>query len=193
MLDTESRWFRPFAHVFTVINAAEADQVSIRDIASLPMEGDDWPVKEGLGRLVSRLGADLPVSLNTVAEEIDWSGRDGVVVRTSKGDIAARAVLITVSIGILQSGLIRFRPALPGGHDRRHRRLLSRCRQPHRAGFRPRRVRRCAAQFHNRRRRDRTARGLPAAVRLQLHHRADRRQFRRPFDPRRPEVLPPIT
>lgn len=113
VLDTESPWFRPYAHVFTVIHAAEPDQVSTRDIAEQSMEGGDWPVKEGLGRLVARLGADLPVSLNTVAEDIDWSGHDGIVVRTSKGEIAARAALITVSIGILQSGMIRFRPALP--------------------------------------------------------------------------------
>jgi monoamine oxidase len=113
VLDTESRWFHPYAHVFTVIHAAEADQVSVRDIAAQSMEGGDWPVKEGLGCLVARLGADLPVSLNTVAEEIDWSGKSGVIVRTNKGAIAARAVLITVSIGILQSGLIRFRPSLP--------------------------------------------------------------------------------
>ncbi len=112
-LDTESPWFRPYAHVFTVIHAAEPDQVSTRDIAAQSMEGGDWPVKEGLGRLVARLGAGLPVALNTVAEEIDWSGRDGVIVRTSKGAVAARAALITVSIGILQSGMIRFRPALP--------------------------------------------------------------------------------
>jgi monoamine oxidase len=112
-LDTESRWFRPYAHVFTVINAAEADQVSAVDLASYPLEGSDWPVKEGFGRLVAKLGADLPVSLNTIVQEIDWSARDHVIVRTSKGDIAARAALITVSIGILQSGMIRFRPALP--------------------------------------------------------------------------------
>ncbi len=112
-LDIEDRWFRPYAHVFTVINAAEADQVSAVDIASYPMEGSDWPVKEGFGRLVAKLGADLPTSLNTIVEEIDWSARDRVTVRTNKGDVVARAALITVSIGILQSGMIRFRPTLP--------------------------------------------------------------------------------
>ena len=112
-LDTGSRWFRPYAHVFTVIHAAEADQVSAADIGNMTLEGGDWPVKAGLGRLIARLGADLPVSLNTIVREIDWSARDRVTARTSKGEIAARAVLITVSIGILQSGLIKFTPALP--------------------------------------------------------------------------------
>ena len=113
VLDTESRWFRPYAHVFTVINAADADEVSAADIGAMTLAGGDWPVKEGLGRLVARLGADLPVSLNTIVREIDWSQGDRVTVRTSKGDITARAALITVSVGILQSGLIKFTPSLP--------------------------------------------------------------------------------
>lgn len=113
VLDIESRWFRPYAHVFTVIHAAEADEVSAADIGTMTLDGGDWPVKEGLGRLVARLGADLPVSLNTVVRDVDWSHGDRVIVRTSNGDLAARAALITVSVGILQSGLIRFTPALP--------------------------------------------------------------------------------
>src|SRR5262249_54144671 len=36
-----------------------------------------------------------------------------IAVRTNRGTVTARAVLITVSIGILQSGLIKFRPSLP--------------------------------------------------------------------------------
>ena len=77
------------------------------------MSGGDWPVRDGLGRMMTRLGADMPVTLSTVAEEIDWSARDHVIVRTSRGALTARAALITVSIGILQSGLIKFRPTLP--------------------------------------------------------------------------------
>jgi len=63
--------------------------------------------------MMTRLGADIPVSLNTAAEEIDWSARNSVTVRTNHGQLTARAALITVSIGILQSGLIKFRPSLP--------------------------------------------------------------------------------
>jgi monoamine oxidase len=62
---------------------------------------------------MASLGAEIPVALNTVAQEIDWTPRDHIIVRTNRGQITARAVLITVSIGILQSGLVKFRPALP--------------------------------------------------------------------------------
>jgi monoamine oxidase len=112
-LDMDSPYFAPYAHVFSVIHAADPDRVSARDVMSQVSNGGDWPVRDGLGRMMSRLGADMPVSLNTVAEEIDWSARDHVSVRTSRGAITARAALITVSIGVLQSGLIKFRPALP--------------------------------------------------------------------------------
>lgn len=113
LLDTTSPYFAPYAHVFSVIHAADPDQVSTRDATTQVADGGDWPVRDGLGRLMACLGADIPVSLNTVAEEIDWSPRDHVAIRTNRGTVTARAVLITVSIGILQSGLIRFRPDLP--------------------------------------------------------------------------------
>ena len=113
LLDTDSPYFAPYAHVFSVIHAADPDGVSVRDVMSQVTSGGDWPVRDGLGRMMTRLGADIPVSLNTVAEEIDWSPRDHLIVRTNRGTVTARVALITVSIGILQSDLLKFRPALP--------------------------------------------------------------------------------
>ncbi len=113
LLDTDSPYFAPYAHVFSVIHAADPDQVSAKDVMAQVSSGGDYPVRDGLGRMMARLGADIPISLNTVAEEIDLSPRDHVIVRTSRGTVTARAVLITVSIGMLQSGLIKFRPELP--------------------------------------------------------------------------------
>jgi monoamine oxidase len=112
-LDPDGPYFAPYAHVFSVIHAADPDQVSVRDVTGQVTSGGDWPVRDGLGRMMARLGADIPVFLNTVAEEIDWTARDRMAVRTNRGTIVARAVLVTVSVGILQSGLIRFRPVLP--------------------------------------------------------------------------------
>jgi monoamine oxidase len=112
-LDVDSPYFRPFAHVFTVIHAAELDQVSARDAFAQGFDGGDWPVRDGLGRMVARLGADIPVSLNTAARVVDLSARDRVTVETDRGTLEARAVLVTVSIGVLRSGMIAFRPALP--------------------------------------------------------------------------------
>lgn len=72
----------------------------------------NYLVKEGLGALVARLGAGLPVSLSTAAKSVDWSG-EGVTVETPEGAIRARACIVTVSTGVLASGAIRFTPSLP--------------------------------------------------------------------------------
>lgn len=69
-------------------------------------------VREGLGTVVATLAEGLPIALNTQVTGIDWSGA-GVRVETSRGTLAARACLITVSTGVLNASAIRFTPALP--------------------------------------------------------------------------------
>ncbi len=71
----------------------------------------NW-IKEGYGTLVSRLGQNLPVKLNTPATRIDWSG-GGVAVETPAGTIHAKACIVTVSPGVLSAGSIKFTPELP--------------------------------------------------------------------------------
>jgi monoamine oxidase len=90
----------------------DLDALSTADFNAYPEYEINYLVREGLGTLVSYLGRALPVSLNTTAMAVDWSG-DGVRVETSKGTITSRAVIITVSTGVLASGAIRFTPALP--------------------------------------------------------------------------------
>ncbi|MCP4042243.1 MAG: FAD-dependent oxidoreductase [Gammaproteobacteria bacterium] len=68
--------------------------------------------REGYGAVVAHYGSDVPVSLSTWVEEIDWSG-DGVKVITSAGTIKARAAIITVSVGVLARNRIKFTPELP--------------------------------------------------------------------------------
>lgn len=89
----------------------DVDLVSAADSASSVGELG-YPVLHGYGNLVAAWGADVPVSLNTRVEKIDWSGR-GVTVETPKGTIKGRCALSTVSTGILASGEITFAPGLP--------------------------------------------------------------------------------
>jgi len=67
---------------------------------------------QGLGTLIAKLGADVPLSLSTPANHIVWNGRD-VTVETQAGRIAARAAIITVSSNVLAAGNIKFTPDLP--------------------------------------------------------------------------------
>ena len=89
----------------------EVSELSVRDVAS-SIESKDWFCKQGFGSLVSHYGSRLPVSLNTKAIEINWTGH-GVKVKTSHGEIQAKAVILTVSTGVLASGDLKFNPELP--------------------------------------------------------------------------------
>jgi hypothetical protein len=67
--------------------------------------------KEGYGALVAHYGQGLPVQLNTKVTAIDWSGSD-VKVKTNSGSLTCKAVIVTVSTGILASDNITFTPTL---------------------------------------------------------------------------------
>lgn len=71
-----------------------------------------YMIKEGYGTLVARVGANLPVQLETPATRVDWSG-PGVAVETPAGTIRAKACVVTVSTGVLGAGAIQFTPELP--------------------------------------------------------------------------------
>ncbi len=111
LIDLENEFIAP---LLTSISAAwtfDADQVSSAD-ATNAKGGCGYLVLNGYGNLVAAWGADVPVSLNTRAERIDWS-EGGVRVETPKGTINGRTVLVTVSTGILGAGDILFTPGLP--------------------------------------------------------------------------------
>jgi len=89
----------------------DPQRVSVADYDQL-WSGDDYVMPDGFGTLVARFGADVPVELSTPAQVIRWDG-PGVVVETGRGEIRARTAIVTVPVGILASGAIRFAPALP--------------------------------------------------------------------------------
>jgi monoamine oxidase len=69
--------------------------------------------RQGLGALLGRLAAGLPVELATPVARIHWGGRFLVEVETARGRIDARAVIVTASTNVLSAGKIRFSPELP--------------------------------------------------------------------------------
>ena len=111
VVDIGHEYAAPFLGSIASAWGLDVDLVSTADFASSVGELG-YPVLHGYGNLVAAWGADVPVSLNTRAEKIDWSG-PGVQVETPKGPVKGRVVLITVSTGILASGEILFAPDLP--------------------------------------------------------------------------------
>ncbi len=92
------------------IMGKEVAEISVKDHSS-GADGTDWFCRNGFGTLVAHYGSSLPISLNTQATAIDWSGK-GVKVETNQGVIKARAAVITVSTGVLARNQIRFSPHL---------------------------------------------------------------------------------
>ena len=86
--------------------------LSTMDVYNYGTIHTNYMVRQGYGTVVARMGADIPVQLNTPATRINWGG-DSVSVETPAGSIRARACIVTVSTGVLNAGSIEFSPALP--------------------------------------------------------------------------------
>lgn len=89
----------------------ESERISARDYQRL-WAGEDLLVPSGYGNLVARHGAGLDIRLNQPVSEIRWDG-PGVSVTTPAGTLRAQACIVTVPVGVLKAGAIRFTPALP--------------------------------------------------------------------------------
>lgn len=91
---------------------ADMDQVSTLDWYHAAWGEPELMVADGLGAVVARYGAGLPVSLATPVERVLWGGK-GVTLETPKGTVRARCAVVTVSTGILAARDIAFDPPLP--------------------------------------------------------------------------------
>ena len=89
----------------------ESSRISARDYQRL-WSGDDLIVPSGYGNLVARSAAGLDIRLNEAVETIRWDG-PGVSMTTQSGTLRAKACVVTVPVGVLKAGTIRFIPELP--------------------------------------------------------------------------------
>ncbi|MFH0301373.1 NAD(P)/FAD-dependent oxidoreductase [Bradyrhizobium sp. 31Argb] len=87
-------------------------EVSVVDKARAQDRDNAIACRQGLGTLIAKLGAQLPVALSTPATRISYSNRD-VEVNTPSGKVLARAAIITVSTNVLAAGKLKFDSELP--------------------------------------------------------------------------------
>lgn len=73
---------------------------------------------DGYGQLTQRLAGGLPIQLGTPVTAISLRDPDHIAVDTVTGRWRAAKVIITVPLGVLKSGAIRFDPPLPPAHAR---------------------------------------------------------------------------
>ena len=77
--------------------------------------GADKMVTDGYDKLTNYLAADLDVLLNEAVQSVDHSGAL-VQVQTASNSFEADYAVVTVPLGVLQSGAVAFSPALPDSH-----------------------------------------------------------------------------
>ena len=112
VIDNDDRW-APYFHMFFAQDfTRDVDQASVRDTQAFLREEEDLAVAAGLGNLLAKYGANVPVTLNSAVRKIDYSG-SRIKLETAKGCIEADKVILTVSSGVLSTRGIEFLPALP--------------------------------------------------------------------------------
>lgn len=112
VVDTNSPAFSLFDSAVRAEWGFAAPEVSTLDAARYRDTEENWAVADGYGALVQRVGAGIPVALDTAVHRIALQP-DGVRLETSQGAIDAAAVIVTVSTNVLARELIDFEPRLP--------------------------------------------------------------------------------
>jgi monoamine oxidase len=111
-VDETSSWAPLYAAWTSAVSGVSPRDTSTLDLARYRDTGENWPVRDGFGALVARIGMGLPVRLGTPVQRVDWSGTTPRL-ETAHGTIEARVVIITVSTAVLASGRMAFSPELP--------------------------------------------------------------------------------
>ncbi len=98
-----------------VICAVDAGRFSALDWRRNALGGSNLVPDGGIGAFVQRrLTGGLAIRLNTPVTRVSRGGAGGrVTVETPAGSISAGACIVTVSTGVLASGMLAFDPVLP--------------------------------------------------------------------------------
>ena len=111
-IDIKDPFFPITCHLYANLNAADPDVMSSEDYKASLYEGPDYPVSEGFGNLIKKWAKNIRVNLNTKVSQINSEG-PLVKIKTSKGTLVTKKVILTVSTGVLAGHDIEMIPCLP--------------------------------------------------------------------------------
>ena len=97
---------------FNLSYSEEPENISTLDAANFHDTSSNIPIEGGYGALIARLGAGLPVRLNTPVSAIEVLP-GGVTVATNSGSLTASAVILAVPTRVMAQGGIAVTPVLP--------------------------------------------------------------------------------
>jgi monoamine oxidase len=99
----------------SLIDAVDAQYLSVKDWRTNQLDGQNLNPPDGFGRLLCDLlvpGAG-EIRLNTSVRQILWGGSAVTIETKTAGTVEAKAVIVTVSTGVLRAGALVFDPPLP--------------------------------------------------------------------------------
>lgn len=85
-------------------------------------DGEDYLFPEGYDRIIENLAKGINIKLEEIVTEIVMDNQ-GVSVTTDKGKFYGTAVVITLPLGVLKSGMVKFSPPLPENKTQALKRL----------------------------------------------------------------------
>ncbi len=94
--------------------AADLNQISFSAVSSMHsnMTGKDLLPQGGYIRLFSEFVKNIEISLNNPVTEIDYD-QQGVNIIAKKGAYHAQYAIVTLPLGVLKAGTVKFLPKLP--------------------------------------------------------------------------------
>lgn len=93
--------------------ACDASDLSMRGWAEGKSDrGEDILLPGGYDQILKGLAAGVDIRLGHVATDVAH-GPDGVRIKTSRGVFAAKRAIVTLPLGVLRAGAVRFDPGLP--------------------------------------------------------------------------------
>jgi monoamine oxidase len=89
-------------------------EISVLDFAHSAERDIDVICRQGFGALLAKLAADLPIEMSNPVTHISFAAHGGGLdVYATRGQLEARAAIVTASTNVLLSGKIKFTPDLP--------------------------------------------------------------------------------
>ena len=85
-------------------------------LLSSEYSGEEYLFPDGYDQVFKNFIGDYVVSLQDVVSSIDYGG-DAVSVTSTNGTSQYDAIIVTVPLGVLKAGSIKFLPALPDAHQ----------------------------------------------------------------------------
>ena len=111
-MDIKDPYFPVHCHLCANLNAADPDLISSKDYKASLYKGPDYPVPKGFGNLIKDWAQNINVNLNTKITQINWEN-PVIKLKSSKGTVFAKKLILTVSTGILSGGDIEMIPSFP--------------------------------------------------------------------------------